>query len=58
MFVRSRVAIFSLVWLTGCGTKPADSTSGSRPAAADWFTDIAQTSGLDFTHFNGMSGEF
>jgi hypothetical protein len=53
MFVRSPVAILSLVWLAGCGTKPADSTSGSRPAAADWFTDITQTSGLDFTHFNG-----
>ncbi|MCP4040526.1 MAG: CRTAC1 family protein, partial [Gammaproteobacteria bacterium] len=25
---------------------------------AEWFTDIAEASGLDFVHFNGMSGEF
>ncbi|MCY4026512.1 MAG: hypothetical protein OXH75_09405, partial [Acidobacteria bacterium] len=26
--------------------------------AEDWFTERAEASGLDFVHFNGMSGEF
>ncbi|MEO8258942.1 MAG: CRTAC1 family protein [Acidobacteriota bacterium] len=33
------------------------SPGGDRLAAAEWFTDIAALSGLDFVHFNGMSGE-
>ena len=27
-------------------------------AAEDWFTDRADAVGLDFVHFNGMSGKF
>ena len=30
----------------------------SAPAATEWFTDKAKETGLDFVHFNGMSGEF
>jgi hypothetical protein len=36
---------------SGRGTPPA-------PAATQWFTDQAKETGLDFVHFNGMSGEF
>ena len=34
--------------------------AGALPASgqAEYFTDMAQASGLDFVHFNGMSGEF
>jgi hypothetical protein len=39
----------------GRGTPPA---SNAAPAATDWFTDKAKETGLDFVHFNGMSGEF
>ena len=28
------------------------------PGEIEWFTDRAEAAGLDFTHFNGMSGEF
>jgi hypothetical protein len=28
-----------------------------RLPTADWFVERAKESGLDFTHFNGMSGE-
>ncbi|MEE2790881.1 MAG: CRTAC1 family protein [Acidobacteriota bacterium] len=28
------------------------------PADGEWFTDSAEEVGLDFVHFNGMSGEF
>ena len=27
-------------------------------AQAEWFTDRARESGLDFVHFNGMTGSF
>ena len=29
-----------------------------QPAGQEWFTEGAEASGLDFVHFNGMSGEF
>jgi hypothetical protein len=42
--------------LTACGRSPSDARS-PQPSG-DWFTDTAHASGLDFTHFNGMSGHF
>ena len=42
-----------------CGSPPAPA-SGRPPDAAehrDWFVDLAEASGLDFVHFNGMSGQ-
>src|SRR5436189_5074616 len=39
----------------------APRTTHGAPRATDdqpWFTDAASQSGLNFTHFNGMSGEF
>ena len=51
----------------GCAP-PVDSTAGAPPsgggaavpgpAAGEWFTDGAAAAGLDFVHFNGMSGDF
>ncbi len=39
-------------------SSPGD-LAGPPPAAnGEWFTDQAAAAGLDFTHFNGMSGEF
>ena len=32
--------------------------SSARPADEAWFTDQAEAVGIDFVHFNGMSGEF
>jgi len=46
--------LFCVLVLTACNRAPADTKSTS----AEWFTDAAQTSGLVFTHFNGMSGHF
>jgi enediyne biosynthesis protein E4 len=48
--------LFLLLAVAACGgptqaTKPA-------PTAADWFIDNAHAAGLDFTHYNGMSGHF
>src|SRR5207249_260286 len=33
-------------------------TDGQLPAGGEWFVERAAESGLDFVHFNGMSGEF
>ena len=51
----------SAAFLAGCGGTPGG-TSSAAPvgsgAARDWFVDAAPAAGLDFTHFNGMSGKF
>ena len=40
------------------GTEPFVGNQGESPGAGAWFVDKAQEAGLDFMHFNGMSGEF
>jgi hypothetical protein len=57
-----------VVLFVGCGS--GRSTNGAQPSRAagettardssmsDWFVDRAQATGLDFTYFNGMSGDF
>jgi len=60
MGTRSILALLALSLLTtGCGIEQSvpSSTSTSAPAGA-WFIDVAENAGLDFVHFNGMSGEF
>jgi hypothetical protein len=58
-------ALVALVLLSACadgrngrsgnsGRDPAGSSTGS----SDWFIDQAAAAGLDFTHFNGASGQF
>src|SRR4029078_3211054 len=60
-----RGAVFSLrlcasalaVAATGCGRASAPNPGPpAASATADWFVDRAAATGLDFTHFNGMSG--
>src|SRR2546427_6405723 len=69
---RLATAAMTVVLLAGCKangrTASADGNAapGSGAGAArsnaidphDWFTDVADASGLHFVHFNGMSGEF
>ena len=60
MIAPHRVSRFSfsvlLFLVAGCrATPPAPVTT---PAPTEWFTDRAKEAGLDFVHFNGMSGEF
>src|SRR4051812_29269889 len=63
--------LFSLMLLAACSAPPAsDAREDGKPAAAgppgiapalaagEWFTDRARESGIDFVHFNGMSGKF
>jgi hypothetical protein len=64
--LRFRHALLVLPWalvLTACGTDggepPRDvSSPAAADSALDWFTDQAAAAGLDFVHFNGMSGAF
>ena len=59
------MTVLFLSGLAGCsgsGAKPGPST-GDRPtdataAPGEWFTEEARATGLDFVHFNGMSGRF
>ena len=69
---RSIVAAFALatcgvVAACGGGSGPAggdaaNTTPAAAPAASaravEWFTDVAQASGIDFTHVNGATGKF
>src|SRR5689334_2114536 len=59
----SALLVFSL--LTGCrggassdppGSATVGATGAAKPAE-EWFVERAKEVGIDFTHFNGMSGE-
>jgi hypothetical protein len=52
--------LFGTVWVWSCTADPGpESTSTeSSTLSADWFTDRAEASGLDFVHFNGAAGRF
>ena len=64
------VVLLVVVLVAGCGgdrsdVRPANPVRGADggasadpTAAVEWFTDRAAETHLDFTHFNGMSGEF
>jgi hypothetical protein len=45
--------------VTACGGGSSAPPPDGRPAApaAEWFTEQAEALGIQFTHFNGMSGE-
>ena len=43
-----------VVLVVACSSKPTQPVS----ELSDWFTDQARQTGLDFVHFNGMSGKF
>ena len=51
-----------MTWV-GCdagrvGPPPGSAAAPVADGPADWFVDRAGESGIDFVHFNGMSGEF
>jgi hypothetical protein len=51
-----------LLLAPACGRPPAEAPPAGAPADApaaerpEWFADVAKSSGVDFVHFNGMSG--
>jgi hypothetical protein len=57
---RALTAAFIVAALAG-GCRDREGNRQAAPVASQaspWFSDVAVQSGLDFTHFNGMSGEF
>ena len=52
-----------LAWLAGCqadraAQAPSRAADTARNGEPEWFVDRAHDVGIDFVHFNGMSGEF
>jgi hypothetical protein len=41
-----------------CSDRPPSASVSQSTARAEWFTDRARETGLDFVHFNGMTGSF
>jgi hypothetical protein len=59
--VRSSLLVCLLLSAAGCrAPAPAAGPGAADPlaATAEWFVDQARETGLDFVHFNGMSGEY
>ena len=64
---KSIVVVLTICAAAACSRAPSDAPSSAAGApsdaraasspATDWFIEVAHTTGLDFTHFNGMSGE-
>ena len=63
----ARFLCLAAACVAGSCAPPSDSTAGVAPAGADaavgpapgeWFTEGAAAAGLDFVHFNGMTGDF
>ncbi len=57
------MAVTTALGLGGCAADADDPVRlDAQPAATEgeleWFVDRAQATGLDFVHFNGMSGSF
>ena len=55
--------VLLLALMAGCNTDrnsraPSRAVSGAKSSESEWFVDRAQDTGIDFLHFNGMSGEF
>ena len=54
------LALAAALILAACGRDASDPQAETRPAeapAVEWFVERAAMVGLDFVHFNGMSGE-
>src|SRR5262245_49679742 len=55
--------VWTCVWLVACGGDRSGAPNGPPPredrtGVPAWFIDATATTGLDFVHFNGMTGEF
>jgi hypothetical protein len=59
MSIRLVAAVMASLWVAACGGSAPSSQTSSPPAANEaWFVERAAAAGIDFVHFNGMSGEF
>jgi hypothetical protein len=60
MSLRELALPVAVVLLAGCGWVRSDPRSDGASAGGGlpWFVDASADTGLDFVHFNGMTGEF
>ncbi len=61
MLIRSALVLLAAVSMVSCGssTAPATTTTATSTAADEpYFAEQAAAAGIDFVHFNGMSGEY
>ena len=56
----SILVLVAALWAAACGGgAPSTTTPASQSPTPDaWFSEGAAAAGIDFVHFNGMSGEF
>src|SRR5206468_3728183 len=55
--------VLLLALIAGCTTDrnsqaPSRAAGAAKSGEPEWFVERAQETGIDFVHFNGMSGEF
>ena len=61
---RLQAGLLALMLTAACGGSvpqsdaPAAATNAPAAEAVEWFTDVATTAGIDFTHVNGATGKF
>lgn len=59
--LRRTTLLFVVAGVSSCGDRPgaqpATKAAPAGMAGTEWFTEHSQAAGLDFVHFNGMSGE-
>ena len=62
MLIRSVLVLLAALSMVSCGssTAPASTTATTTSTAPDvpYFAEQAKAAGIDFVHFNGMSGEY
>ena len=61
MLIRSALVLLAAVSMVSCGssTAPGTTTTATSTAADEpYFAEQAAAAGIDFVHFNGMSGEY
>jgi enediyne biosynthesis protein E4 len=60
MLIRLAVVVLAAVTMVSCGGSKAPATTTTTSTAQDesYFVEQAAAAGIDFVHFNGMSGEY
>jgi len=60
MLIRLALVVLAAVTMVSCGgsTAPATTTTTSTAQDESYFVEEAAAAGIDFVHFNGMSGEY